>query len=807
MLVLIVTGLLTFYFSQKFLRTALERTGTVQTLAMAHAIENHLDILKKDLLFYVDAEPDPARMTAYLAKITDLKDLNYCEFAYISLVSGQHVYLVRDQERIHQVPTERIDQVRPSPFLLAEAARQLKPEEVQLKPFFLLDFKITTPDGVHISVRDEATRLITPRRDASGEVVGFYLLSFLGRDLRNILSLYNSEQSPVHGFARSPEERYAFLFDLDGWIHFQSEDVGSPDRELSTYTARAGFSGTLGFRGLEAAFRPETKYQQFWKMVEDVRERQSGLMDQAETEFQEPGYSKAFYMPYAPVRFRSSDTELPQVVAGVAYVDKSRLTLRAGYKQVDVLFLITLGVILVICLIITLLSRTITRPIYELHRSVQDLQASGELEEIHSPDRDYETTFLKNALNNLIRTLRSQMEELRLKDHKITQAKMRERASLAGLPAQDREDDPAPQIIGAGPLMQRLKADIVKAAQVEADVLVSGETGSGKQLVAEAIHKLSSRAQRPFISINCGALDENLLLDTLFGHVKGAFTEARSDRNGAFLEANGGVLFLDEIQNATPKVQQALLRAISLRRFRPLGSDKEIEINVKLISATNVDLRERIEAGTFREDLYFRLKVISITTPPLRRLKENIPALARHFLGQAEPLTGKIGLGLTRGALKVLMDHDWPGNVRELRNTLLRAAVMAEGALIHDSEIRMDSGMAVPPAEERREPEHPGREESWNLPDQPGGLDPDIPESAPDQPGPLPADSGLNARQRKVLPEILIRGEITRGDYQALAGGIPARTALHDLGDLVGRGLLVKLGSGPSTRYGVASGK
>ena len=171
-------------------------------------------------------------------------------------------------------------------------------------------------------------------------------------------------------------------------------------------------------------------------------------------------------------------------------------------------------------------------------------------------------------------------------------------------------------------------------------------------------------------------MDENLLLDTLFGHVKGAFTEARTDRKGAFLEADGGILFLDEIQTATPKVQQALLRAISMRRIRPLGSDKETTVNVRLIAATNVDLRQCIAKGQFREDLYFRLKVISVATPPLRLHKMSISILVHHFLKEAAGTTTKTGLGLSRGALAKLTGYDWPGNIRELKHCILRAAIM-----------------------------------------------------------------------------------------------------------------------------------
>ena len=188
-------------------------------------------------------------------------------------------------------------------------------------------------------------------------------------------------------------------------------------------------------------------------------------------------------------------------------------------------------------------------------------------------------------------------------------------------------------IVGGSQAVGSLRQQIHKASRVLADVLIVGETGTGKELTAEAIHSVSHRAKGPFISINCGALDENLLMDALFGHVKGAFSDAQSDRKGAFVAASGGTLHLDEIGNASPKVQQALLRALSVRRIRPLGSDQDIAFDARIIAATNVDLLHLAVTGEFREDLYYRLAVITINTPSLRERKEDVPVLINYFLG------------------------------------------------------------------------------------------------------------------------------------------------------------------------------
>jgi DNA-binding NtrC family response regulator len=349
-----------------------------------------------------------------------------------------------------------------------------------------------------------------------------------------------------------------------------------------------------------------------------------------------------------------------------------------------------------------------------------------------------------------------------------------------------------PGIVGSGTIIDRLKTDVYKASQVDVDVLIIGETGTGKQLAADAIHHLSRRNGKPFTSINCGELDENLLLDTLFGHVKGAFTEARGDRKGAFLEADGGTLFLDEIQTASMSVQQSLLRAIAMRKIKPLGSDREIDVDVRLIAATNIDLATLIEQNRFRSDLYFRLKVISIHTPPLREHRENLPFLAGYFLKEMERLTGKEGVALSRGALEKMKAYEWPGNIRELKNCLTRAVVMTEGNIIQADDILLEGDPFSPAASKN---EH-SRDESGAA-----DLSAQVSVYRP------PAGVKLNVRQEKALPQILRRGGVTRSEYQDLVGGaLPSRTALYDLKDLVEKRIMVRVGQGPATRYVPADG-
>ena len=219
-------------------------------------------------------------------------------------------------------------------------------------------------------------------------------------------------------------------------------------------------------------------------------------------------------------------------------------------------------------------------------------------------------------------------------------------------------------------------------APTDSTVLLSGESGTGKEVVARYIHRLSERGERPFFSINCGALPESLLESELFGHMKGSFTGAVKDKDGLLVAANGGTLFLDEIGEMTAATQVKLLRAIQEREVIPVGSTEVRPVDVRIIGATNRDLEEEIRTGTFRSDLYYRLNVIQLRLPPLRERPEDVEILARHFLDRLAQREGGEPRTLSDEALALLKEYDWPGNVRELENALERAAVVAPGQLL-----------------------------------------------------------------------------------------------------------------------------
>jgi Nif-specific regulatory protein len=231
-------------------------------------------------------------------------------------------------------------------------------------------------------------------------------------------------------------------------------------------------------------------------------------------------------------------------------------------------------------------------------------------------------------------------------------------------------------MIGGSPRMKDVFNFIRRVAPTDSTVLIEGESGTGKELVARAIHRNSLRSQRPFLAINCAAITETLLESELFGHEKGAFTGAVSQKKGKMEAADGGTLFLDEVTELAPGLQAKLLRVLQEREFERVGGTRSIKLDIRLIAATNRLLPEAIQAGTFRKDLYYRLNVVAVTIPPLRERREDIPSLADHFIAKASRRCKARAKPLSSEARACLMNYDWPGNVRELENAIERALVL-----------------------------------------------------------------------------------------------------------------------------------
>jgi len=287
----------------------------------------------------------------------------------------------------------------------------------------------------------------------------------------------------------------------------------------------------------------------------------------------------------------------------------------------------------------------------------------------------------------LLSILRTQVEL-----HRALQETERLAAENRLLHAQGR-----PEFIATAPSMLPLLETITRIAPSDANVLVSGEHGTGKEVVARTIHALSLRNSRPLIAVNTGGLAEGVFESELFGHVKGAFTDARTDRIGRFELADGGTIFLDEIGNVPLRQQAKLLRVIESGELERVGSSHSRKVDVRVIAATNADLQAAAQAGHFREDLLFRLNTVELRLPPLRERREDIPALGVHFLTQYASRYRRQIRGFDPGALQLLLQYSWPGNVRELEHTLERAVLMCRTELIQAADLGLGSQRPQPP--------------------------------------------------------------------------------------------------------------
>ena len=511
------------------------------------------------------------------------------------------------------------------------------------------------------------------------------------------LGVYSRPDSPLRSPLQDGEMQISYFFDANGWILFENGSFSNltflPD------AARRGFTGDLGRPGFDAAFRPWATHEEYWRMVTNVLQQRAGCSRNMGDHYSDSYISTSGLLCYSPVVFAASPTSLPQPIGGIVFFETSSMPLKAFTRAANA----SMGVLIIAFTLFALISlrvrSTLAVPFRTLSLRMKAIATNGEYSAMEDPPACEEHQRIQAVAN----ALASQVMALRDKANRL---EMEAQSVRANVPV-DLSHSLAPPVqyaefglAGSSAVMQRVREQIQKAARAGTDVLVWGETGTGKELVAAAIHKASSRRDGPYISINCGALDENLLQDTLFGHTKGAFTEAKSDRKGAFLAAEGGTLHLDEIANASGKVQQALLRALSVRRIRPLGGDHEIPFNTKVVSSTNVDLRDGVRTGAFREDLYYRLAIISIQTPALRHRKEDLPELAAHCLQETATATGHVPVRLSRGALEAMAAHDWPGNVREFKNCLARAMAFAEGDIILPAHIMLEHSVSLAPTPE-----------------------------------------------------------------------------------------------------------
>lgn len=341
-------------------------------------------------------------------------------------------------------------------------------------------------------------------------------------------------------------------------------------------------------------------------------------------------------------------------------------------------------------------------------------------------------------------------------------------------------------IIGKSAAMERIFQLIEKVAPSKATVLITGESGTGKELIARAIHFNSTRQDLPFISLNCGALPENLLESELFGHEKGAFSGALNQRKGRFEMAHEGTLFLDEISEMSPPLQVKLLRVLQEMEFERVGSSQTMKVDVRVVAASNRNLKHEVAGARFRSDLFYRLNVVHIQIPALRERTDDIPPLVNHFLSKYAPESGGRPLTMHPEAMRLLLEYHWPGNIRELENVIERAVILCTGEqiLVSDlpSEVR-EPGQIVRPVSSEGAQTRPGR----------GGL-PEL------DPGERLPQWGLKPRQLKAFDFLKNHGFITNKYYSQL-NDISERQALRELNEMVDFGLLTRIGKGRACRY------
>jgi two-component system NtrC family response regulator len=381
---------------------------------------------------------------------------------------------------------------------------------------------------------------------------------------------------------------------------------------------------------------------------------------------------------------------------------------------------------------------------------------------------DYITKPFKNE--ELILTIRKAIEMHRLKqENRALSQQLQERFNFGN-------------IVGKSKVMRQVYEIIEKVAQSRASVLITGESGTGKELIARAIHFNSPRSEKQFITVNCSALPETLLESELFGHERGAFTGAVTQRKGRFELAHTGTLFLDEVGDMSPALQVKLLRVLQEMMFERVGGTKTLQVDARLVAASNRDLSREVEIGRFREDLYYRLKVVQIEIPPLRERQDDIPLLVHHFLEKVAKANGLPVKGVSHEALKHMYQHDWVGNVRELENVIERAVILCDGDEIRPQDL----------PEELFQRQLPGISTETTAQAQ---SDSDLAGE-----GDLFPYPGLNQRQVKAVNFIKKNGYITN-DYYIQINRISDRHARRDLSNLVELDLVTRVGKGRSTRY------
>lgn len=806
------------------LSSAIARNTLIQAHDMGYAISQTLEETRNQIAGLASGstslEELRMRLRRRMQALVALGDLRFREVAFVGTGSeaNERFLWILDKSEVIDYPASRVDAVTNSPF---HYGRMPKEHEIFLSQPTEVVYSLNSDEKnvPETQISMKVMRFVTPVILSDGRFAGYLILSIDLKLLRKTIAAFSLKTG-------SPDKAPIVLFvDQCGWMIFQMELNGS-DASMPLDSVRSGLRGDFGRAGFGQAFRPKADYYGYWQMMNEINASTSSQFSTRKTAWNE-GVQTAETVSYAPVRYSCGNNMDPTVLGGVVVLDPSFAGMRTG-ERLNNIYLSAFAAMLILVLLFTVSFAIWLRR--SLARLRDDITHAGEQSlstVLPARDEPEELREVRNTVNSLLTQMRSLEDERDIQD-----TLAHERMQQEEVPNMPRViARPEDGIIGVSREMTIMREEIQRAAESQVDVLVMGETGTGKELTSRAVHSLSDRRNGPFITINCGALDESLLMDTLFGHVKGAFTEAKQSRKGAFLTAEGGTLMLDEIGTASPKVQAALLRTLSERCIYPLGSDTKIPFNTRVIAATNADLREEVSKGTFREDLYFRLAVITIQTPPLRQRKVDIPYLIMAFMQQAVDESGRArrAPGISKGALSELMHYHWPGNVRELKNVISRALAFCEGDIILPQHLRLGEQKeqeenSAKIAEATRAAVRAARRQSSEETDMDGAksahesarpLSEPASEPVTETPAPLspvpPAtqdasaiqtgkEAMLSERLRRLLPKLRSMGEFSRNTYQTLAK-VSMRTAQYDLQELQSSGLAERRGKGPAQRY------
>ncbi len=758
---------------------AISRNLNSRAMALGLEIERLLSETRTQLLYLAAGPPDRQDLARRFKMRFQGDGMHYREVAFIGVKAEDRFLLLNYGGEVVNVLPEDVKETRGNLFESISSER--RPGYVFVSAPQEVIYSMVPIQGVAQNLPMYVMRFTTPVYDPDGSFSGLLILSLDLSALRDRLSYFRADDSPFASAGDSPGR--AFLFDINGWMLFQSETTETANSPLSCEAVRTGLRGDFGRPGFSIGFRPAPEHEFYWAMVSDVQSAKHGQFA-ARSRFEWPQLQLGMeYINYTPIRFKGGPDSPPIVIAGLACLDHGDSSMQFTMRLISYQAMGFFAALTLVGLTLLIMGKILSRGVRRIASAVREQNESDKPQMLNMGCLPMELDGLRLEIDRLL-------ERLIMVNRENMAQKAAADAERQRMPAITADADmallPFTGVVGNSLAIKDLRLRIQKAAQVSADILITGETGTGKEMAAETIHRESEVHDGPFITINCGALDENLLLDTLFGHVKGAFTEARNDRKGAFLAAEGGTLLLDEIGNASLKVQQALLRALAARRIRPLGSDQDIPFSARIIAATNEDLMEAVKNGAFREDLYYRLAVITVTTPSLREHKEDIPLLARHFLNMCAAELKCPPAVLTQGALEKLLDYDWPGNVREIKNCLTRAVTFSSTGFIYAENLSLngntiDSQLEAPLYASEEDGNSPARDEYE---------------------GPA-----LNRRQKAAWPFIIANGGISRQEYQEKAGAeISMRTAQYDLQDLVVKGILIKKGKGPASSYMLADG-